>query len=179
MVASILAVFFGVLPMKAQAPTAAPTLVPATEASQGVFVAARRTPGHVTTSSPEVFHKAVDAMMEWLKSKNVNVVEDPVRGMIRTADAISVNSLANVARDAGATHLLVITVDRPVTKWIKVTLQCYDLSGQLLWAEEASEGGGLNAKNCIPKTMEKLKKKLQPRLGQPGLPLKATAPTQP
>ena len=146
---------------------------------EGLYVAAFRKSGHVTTSSPEVFHRAVDEVVLWLRSSGVCLVDDHDRPMIRTADYVSVVSLLNITGRFGAKYFLYVTVDRPVTKWIKVTLQCYDLAGQLLWQEEASEGGGLTSKNSIPKTMEKLKKKLQPRLGQPGLPLKATAPTQP
>lgn len=143
---------------------------------EGLYVTAWRKSGHVTRSSPEVFHRAVDEVVAWLESSGVCLVEDPVRPMIRTADELSVASLLNITRDAGAKYFLYVTVDRPVAQWLRLTVQAYDSAGQLLWQEEAGEGGGLSGKKAIPKTLEKLKKKLQPRLGQPGLPLKAAAP---
>jgi hypothetical protein len=61
-------------------------------------------------------------------------------------------------------------VDRPATSWLKVTLQCYDLSGKALWEEHTSSAGGLSGKGAPSKTIENLKKKILPRIGQPGLP---------
>ncbi len=141
------------------------------EPKPGVYVAAFRTGKHVTTSDPKVFHQAVDAVVELLKANRVSVREDPARPMIRTADPISLESLLNVARDAGADYLLYVTIDRPVTKWLKIKLECYDMSGKMLWTEEASEAGGMSGKNAVPKTLAKLGKKLVPHLGKPGLPL--------
>lgn len=139
----------------------------APSAGGGVYVAAYRTPAHVRTSSPDVFHAAVDAVVELLKANNVNLVSDPDRPMIQTTDVISVSSLVNIARDTGAAYLLLIIVDRPLAKWIKISLQEYDLSGKPLWQEEASEGGGMSGKKGLTKTIEKLKPKLQLRFSLP------------
>ena len=144
----------------------------------GVYYVAYRTPAHVTRSSPDVFHEVANDTLEFLKKNDVNIMTDPERGTIQTSELFSTDSLLNLTRDAGANYLLYVTVDRPSVSWLKVTLQCYDLSGKALWEEHASSGGGLSGKGAPSKTMESLKKKLLPRIGQQGLP-KLQKPIQP
>jgi hypothetical protein len=136
----------------------------------GVYYVAYRTPAHVSRSSPEVFHGVVNDMLDLLKKNDINVVADPERGTIETNELFSLNSLLSLTQNAGATSLLYLTVDRPATSWLKLTVQCYNSSGKLLWEEHTSSGGGLSGKGAPSKTMESIKKKLLPRLGQPGLP---------
>ena len=136
----------------------------------GVYYIAYRTPAHVTRSSPDVFHGVAADVLDLLKKDDVNVVADPERGTIETNELFSLESLLSLTKNAGATSLLYLTVDRPAVSWLKLTLQCYDLSGKLLWEEHASASGGLSGKSAPSKTVENLKKKLQPRIGQPGLP---------
>jgi hypothetical protein len=52
---------------------------------------------------------------------------------------------------------------------VKIDLEAYDLSGTLLWKETVDEGGGLSGKGAVEKALNKLKKRLEPRLGRPGL----------
>ena len=136
----------------------------------GVYYVAYRTPAHVSRSSPEVFHEVANGMLDFLKKNDVNIVADPERGTIQTSELFSTDSLLNLTRSAGANYLLYVTVDRPAASWLKVTFQCYDLSGKALWEEHASSGSGFSGKAAPSKTMESLKKKLLPRIGQPGLP---------
>jgi len=136
----------------------------------GVYYVAYRTPAHVARSSPDVFHGVANDMLDLLKTNDVNVVADPERGTIETNELFSVDSLLSLTKNAGATSLLYLTVDRPATSWLRLTLQCYDLSGKLLWEEHASSSGGLSGRGAPSKSMENLKKKLLPRIGQPGLP---------
>jgi hypothetical protein len=124
----------------------------------------------VSRSSPDVFHEVANGTLDFLKSNNVNIVADPERGTIQTDELFSVDSLLNLAKNAGATHLLYLTADRPATSWLKITLQCYDLSGKVLWEEYASAASGFSGKGAPTKAIESLKKKLLPRVGQPGLP---------
>jgi hypothetical protein len=138
--------------------------------AEGVYYIAYRTPAHVTRSSPDVFHGVSADMLDLLKNNNINVIADPERGTIETNELFSLESLLSLTKSAGATSLLYLTVDRPAVSWLKLTLQCYDLSGKLLWEEHATASGGLSGKNAPSKTVENLKKKLQPRIGQPGLP---------
>ena len=150
---------------------------PSTAKTEGVYYVAYRTPAHVSRSSPDVFHEVANGMLEFLKQNDVNIVADPERGTIQTSELFSTGSLLNLTRSASANYLLYVTVDRPAASWLKVTFQCYDLSGKALWEEHASSAGGLSGKAAPSKTMENLKKKLLPRIGQPGLP-KVPKPVQ-
>ena len=116
-------------------------------------------------------------MLEFLKSKQVVLVTDPERPSFQTSELFSMESLLKLAREAGASHLLYLTVDRPVTKWVKITLQCFDLSGKLLWEEVTQNGGGWSGKAGVQQALDKMKKRLETRLGGPGLAVVPPAPT--
>ena len=138
----------------------------------GVYLIYYRTPMHVKVSKPEVFDDAIAAVNQYLTTKKVVVVADPERGVIRTQDTMSPQNLANLARDATADSVLLVSVDRPVASWIKLTIGAYDLSGNKLWEESASYGGGMNGKSAIDTTMQKLEPKPDAHLAKPGLPVK-------
>jgi len=150
----------GPSPLPAQSEAAKPA---------AVYFAAYRTPRHMRYSKPEVFHETVSGVVEYLETYRVQIVQDPVRKRIETSDLIPVATLVNIAREAGASSVLLLTLDRPLTKWVKITLEAYDLSGALLWKETVDEGGGLSGKGGVKKALGKLEKRLGPRLGQPGL----------
>jgi hypothetical protein len=153
---------------RAQAQTPAP--------SEGIYFVAHRTQSHILRSSPDVFHRVANDLIAYLKSRNVKIIEDPERGILQTDEAFSVASLLNLTKNAGATSLLLVTVDRPVSKWLKVTVQAYDLNAKLLWSQEVSSGGGLSGGGAPAKVLTTLGKKLDPRIGKPGLPVEAQAP---
>lgn len=143
-------------------------------AARGVYVVAFRTPAHVRSSSPEVFHSAASDVRKILTEAKVPIVEDTERGFIENESQMSVESMTKLAGEAGAGSLLLVTVDRPSTKWIKLVLQAYDLDGKLLWEETVDSGmramsGASGYKTCF----EKLNKKLPVRIGGPGLPVSA------
>jgi hypothetical protein len=58
---------------------------------------------------------------------------------------------------------------------LKLTLDCFDLSGKMLWRESAGYSGSfdISSKKALPQVMRKMAKQLTPRLGKPGLPLVA------
>ena len=143
---------------------------PTAAKAEGVYYVAYRTPAHVSRSSPDIFHEIANDTLEFFKSSDVDIITDPERGTIQTSELFSLDSLLNLTKNAGASYLLYLTVDRPATSWLKVTLQCYDLSGKPLWEEHVSSSGGLTGKGAPSKVLEKLKKKLLPRIGQTGLP---------
>jgi hypothetical protein len=146
----------------------------ATAQTEGVYVVAYRAPNHVKFSSPEVFHGFAKDLISYLKSRDVNILEDPERGILQTDQLISVESLLNLTKNAGATYLFLATVERPATKWMKVTVQAYDLSGRLLWSEEADSGGmAMTGKGAPEKTLKLVQKKLDSRIDKPGLPKKS------
>lgn len=163
-------VSFGVLllagfPLTSRAQDQTPTR------SEGIYFVAYRTQSHISRSSPNVFHRVANDLIAYLKSRNVKIIEDPERGILQTDEAFSVASLLNLTKNAGATSLLLVTVDRPVTKWLKVTVQAYDLNAKLLWSEVASSGGGLSGGGAPAKVLKTLRKKLDRRVGKPGLPV--------
>jgi hypothetical protein len=142
--------------------------------SSGSYVAAFRTPRHVMISKPEVFHVVVREIVRYLEDKRVDLVSDPLRPRIETQDAISTQSLVKIAKDAGASYLIYIIVDRPIARWLKVTLRCYSLDQKLLWQESAGYTGAfdVNSKKAVPVIMKRLGKELAPRFDHPGLALK-------
>ena len=150
----------------------APSLKPA-----GSYLASTRTRAHISHSSSEVFHRVSDEAADFLKSQNVIIAEDPERKMIQADNGISIDTLLGVTRDVGADHLLVLTVDRPFSAWIKLTLQCFDTTGKLLWQEVVSSGAGnMSGKSGEKTALERLKRALAPRLGGVGLPLSTSTP---
>jgi len=143
---------------------------PSTAHEEGVYLVAYRTQNHINRSSPDVFHKVSGDLIAFLKSRNVNIAEDPERGILQTDESFSTESLLNLAKNARASSLLLVTVDRPAIKWLKVTVQAYDMTGKLLWQEEASSGGGFTGGGAPEKVFKTLQTKLEPRVGKPGLP---------
>jgi hypothetical protein len=160
-----------VLPFCVSPEFAAQAPGPPTTRTESAYIAAFRTPAHVNRSSPEVFHGAVDGVLDLLKSKHVVLASDPSRPMIQTQETIPQETLLNLTKDAGANYPLVVTVDRPLGSWLKVTIQCFDSSGKSLWEEHASYTEGMTGKKAVQKVMEKLGRQLEPRLAQPGLPV--------
>jgi hypothetical protein len=134
-----------------------------------------RTAAHVRNSKPEVFHGFASDLLSFLKQKDVPITVDPDRGTIETESSMSVESMLNIARQTGANSLLFVTVDRPFTKWIKVTVQSYDSSGKLLWEEESSDGSSMTGKGGYQKTLIRIESSLSKRLRTPGLPVSTKA----
>ncbi len=135
-----------------------------------VYLVVFRTPAHVRTSSPQVFHGFAQDLWDFLNSKTVPLKVDPERGTIETESPMSVESMLNIARQVDANSLLFVTVDRPMTKWIKVTVKSYGLDGKLQWSEEASDAGSFTGKGGYKKTLERIEAGLTKRLGGAGLP---------
>ena len=130
-----------------------------------------RTPAHVRYSKPEVFHGFAADLREYLKESKVPLVVDPDRGTIETESPMTVESMLNIARQLGGTSLLYVKVDRPFTKWIKVTVEAYDVDGKKLWTEEASDAGSMSGKRGYKSTLDRIEAQLAKHLGGPGLPV--------
>jgi hypothetical protein len=152
--------------------------VASAQSSNGSYIAAFRTSNHVKFSKPDVFHGAVAEIVRYLEMKNVDLVSDPLRSRIETEDAISIESLVKIAKDAGAAYLLYIVVDRPVAQWLKVTVQCYDLDQKMLWQASAGYTGAfdVNSKKALPEILTKLGKQFASRFDHSGLMLKKDSP---
>jgi hypothetical protein len=137
----------------------------------GVFLAALRTPNHIKYSNPEKFQEAVDGVEQFLKSNNVVLREDPVRGKFRLEGTMSRENEIRIAQDAGAAYVLQLVVDRPQTIWMRLTMQCFDLQGTKLWEEQGSATNQLTASGHVQKSVRKLTLKLVPKLGSACLPV--------
>ena len=138
---------------------------------QSVFVFVQRAPSHVKYSKPEVFHSVVDDLLGYVKTKNVVQSTDQFGGRTHSEDEMPMATVQGIAKDSGATYLLYALVERPVTKWIKVTLRCYDMTGQKMWEEQAESGGGMSGGHGLQVTLDRLHEKLDKRVGQAGLPV--------
>jgi hypothetical protein len=145
----------------------------AKQAKAGVYYAAFRTSAHIARSSPEVFHGASQDLLEYLKSKGVRIVADPERGVLETSDQMSTESMMRLAKLAGASGLVLVTIDRPAASWLKITVQSFDESGKQLWEESADKKSGLNGKSAPHDVGEKIKSKLASHIGKEGLPVES------
>jgi hypothetical protein len=165
----------------AQEPIPAPSTLSATRSPAAptqprVFVFVQRTDRHAKYSKPEVFHDALTDILDYLAAKNVAIAVDEFGGRNHAEGATPLDTVFDIARDAQANSVLYFVVDRPVTKWIKISAECFDISGKSLWQEEASSGGGLSGPHGLEVTSKKLHAQLDKRVGQAGLPVLASAP---
>ncbi len=57
----------------------------------------------------------------------------------------------------------------------RLTLQCYDAKGALLWEEKTSSSSSWASteRGAARAVVERMKKKLESRIGEPGVPLKS------
>jgi hypothetical protein len=140
---------------------------------QKVFVFVQRTDRHAKYSSPEVFHNVLNDLLDYLKGKNVAIAVDEFGGRNHAEGATPLDTIFAIARDAKASSVMYVVVDRPVTKWLKITVQCFDMNRKQLWREEASSGGGLSGGHGFEVSTKKLHEQLDKRLGQDGLPILA------
>jgi hypothetical protein len=147
----------------------------AVPAPKGVYVIAFRTPAHVRSSSPEVFHSAAADIRKILTDKGVPLVQDKERGFIENESLMSIESMTLLAKESGAGFLLLITIDRPTSKWIKLIMRAYDIDGNQLWEESIDSGmSAMSGSSGYKKCFEKLNKVLPKRIGGPGLPIDAS-----
>jgi len=156
-------------------PQSSPAPGTATDSRVTTFVFVQRTKGHINYSKSEVFYSVVDDVYSYLAAKDVALAKDEFGGRTHAEDEVPISTVLHIARDANATYVLYLIVDRPITKWIKVTVRCYDLSGKQLWEESAADSGGLTGIHRRHVILDRLHQRLDKRLGQPGLPLMMAA----
>ncbi len=142
----------------------------------GVYYASFRTSAHIARSTPEIFHGVSQDLLDYLKSKAVRIVADPERGVLETSDQMSTESMLRLAKLAGASGLLLVTVDRPAASWLKITVQSFDETGRQLWEENADKKSGMSGKSAPHDVGEKIKNKVAPHIGKEGLPVDSAGP---
>ena len=160
------------LPLNAQDP--APTVSSASQPK--VFVFFQRTDAHAKYSKSEVFHEAMDNILAFLKEKNVAMAVDEFGGRSFAENATPVDTIFKIATDSGATSVLYIVVDRPASKWIKISADCMDMNQKSLWKEEASNGSSMSGGDALKSTNKKILEKLGPHIGKDGLPVLSASP---
>ena len=149
-------------------------LPPVSKAVPGaaLFVA-YRTKRHQQSSTAEVFGNIADQIALFLKSHNVALVNDATGVTILTESAPSVYNLVSRVGSAGGGSLILLTVDRPIHSWVKLQIQSYDTSGQLLWEESTADSGQTHRGAAgVRNAIEKMEERLAPRIGQAGMPIK-------
>ena len=111
-------------------------------------------------SKEQAVQQIVDEMQESLRSKGVLFASDPLRKSHHSPELLSIASLLNLAKDAEASHLLYLSI------WPRATLQCFDLSGRMVWQEVAKGAiaAGLPEHN-VRVMMKRLRAQLEPRIG--------------
>jgi len=171
----LLIIRFAIFSLAQEQSTAPSAASSANVNQQKVFVFVQRTDRHAKYSSPEVFHNVLTDLLDYLKTKNVAVAVDEFGGRNHAEGATPLDTIFTIARDAKASSVMYIVVDRPVTKWLKITVQCFDMNQKQLWQEEASSGGGLSGGHGFEVSTKKLHAQLDKRLGQDGLPILAAA----
>ena len=141
------------------------------QSPQTTFVYFQRTNHHVKLSTPDIFDQVVTEFREYLSTNRVAAMTE--NNVVSLGTALPLFAVQDMAHDSGSAYLLYVTVDRPLSKWLKVTVRCYDSSRHVIWQEEASAGSGFSSRNVASEAMQELREKLHPRLGQPGLPQSA------
>lgn len=147
-----------------------------TASTRTSYIYFQRTRRHEKYGTPEVFQQVVNEINQYLSANGVVALMEG--NTIAVGNELPVSAVQEMARDSGAAYLLYVVVDRPMSKWLKVTMQCFDTSGREVWREEASAGGGLTGRAAPGDTLQKLRDELNLRLGQPGLQQRASAQKQ-
>ena len=173
----LLVIFFAALSL-AQEPSTPPqsTTPPpaaATAEQQKVFVFVQRTDRHAKFSKPEVFHTVLSDLMEYLKTKNVAIAVDEFGGRNYAEGATPLDTIFTIAHDSKANSVMYVVVDRPMTKWLKISVQTFDMNRKELWKEEVSSGGGMSGGHGLEVCTRKIREQLDKHVGQDGLPILA------
>jgi hypothetical protein len=86
---------------------------------EGVLFYASRTRGHRKFSKPEFFQSAVDDLLLFLKQQRVMLANDNLGDTLQFESGISVYEAILAAKRLGVSHVLIFTVDRPISHWAK------------------------------------------------------------
>jgi hypothetical protein len=141
----------------------------------GVYFFASRTSAHTKRSSTDVFLDIVKDVQAYLTENKVVLRGDPIRGRNWSEAEFPKEILVKDGADSGAAYVLYILVDRPAAQWVKLTTQCLDLQGHVLWEEVAGSGmGGMTGASGVKNALEKFRQQLQPRMAKDCLQTAAT-----
>jgi hypothetical protein len=177
--AVLLLLLFAASIVLAQAPapkSPARTGQPPSIGAHGAFLFVYRTPAHIRSSSPNVFEQVKIKITEYLAGQHVDVrkVEESDFSAL-AGENLQITGIADMpdvfqkARSVGASHVLFLTVDRPMSSWVKLKMQCFDFSGTALWEEVVANASALSGGIALKSALKKMEERLAVRIGQPGL----------
>ncbi len=148
---------------------ASPPGAPAASARKhsGMMLAGLSGPGTPQGSFEFIFVQLLD----FLSGKGVDMWDEAANFSPTTSRVVSLNYYLGKLPTSGATGLLYILVEHPYNFKESIEVRCFDASGKLLWEEKESHSGWseTGATNGV---LQKIEKKLAPRIGTAGLPLK-------
>jgi trypsin-like peptidase len=132
----------------------------------GVILAGLGGPGTPQGSFEFFFVRFLD----FLSSKGVDVMNETAT--FKHSDTLaSLNYYLERLPGTGASGLVYMIVERPYNYKYTIRLQCFDAKGKLLWEEKESKSG-FSETGATNGVLNAIEKKLQPHIGQPGLPFK-------
>jgi len=137
----------------------------------GIILAGLSGPGTPEGSFEFIFVQLLD----FLSGKRVDMMNQTASFKPSTTEITSLNYYLEKLPASGASGLLYMTIERPRNYKYTLQVQCFDVTGKLLWDEKESEDGWseTGATNGV---LDKIEKKLLPHIGSAGLPLKQDSP---
>jgi hypothetical protein len=144
--------------------------------SHGIYLYIYRTSAHIHRSSSLVCEEVKDRLSDYLSDHQIELrrIESSECSSLpeeaqAVATAMQMSETLQRARAVHASYVLLLILDRPVMAWLKLTLQCFDLSGTELWKEVASNGSALTGGVGLDSALKRMEERLGLRIGQPGL----------
>ena len=136
--------------------------------STRILVFAYRAPSHVKYGKPQDFTAISDDLVTFLNSNGAAIANDLIQKPTVSAEALSKDTFATYLREAGAQRLLYVTMERPMTLNFKVTLQCYDAHGDVLWETVVKENT-VRGSTAVVQATEQLHTQLRLRMATPSV----------
>lgn len=111
-------------------------------------------------SKNTAMQRIVDEFQESLRSRGVRFVSDPLRKTSHSKEPLPLATLLRIAKDVEASHLLYLNMA------VSGQLQCFDLSGRLVWEEKGKRAIAAGAlEHNVRVVTKRLEKQLEPRIG--------------
>ena len=121
---------------------------------------------------PESFSLVFLELMNFLAANGVSIANQPTSFSPIAGDSASLNYYLDRLNDIGAENLLYLRVNDRMGGASTLELQCFDSAGNLLWQERSQKTFTWVSSTAAKSLVKKIKKKLKPRIGKPGLPLR-------
>ncbi len=122
----------------------------------GIVFVAIRTTSHRSSSRNEVFQEVVNDVLLTVKRAKLPILKDLILNETEEEHMPFVHRILAAAEKLGASHAIILIVDRPVTKWIKLRIQCFSSNGDVVLDETLQEGGGLTSAKAVKKCRDNL-----------------------